>query len=153
MTENPVLQRLDALVGEWEIQAIVDGKTVSGGRTTFAWVEEGKFLVQHTDAQPEGDVPPEWVTNSPFPTTTMMGLDDTSETFTMLYADARGVYRVYQMSLDGGIWQIWREAPGFHQRFTGTFSADGDTINARWEGSPDGSTWALDFEMTYARVG
>jgi hypothetical protein len=82
MAENPVLQRLDGLVGAWEVQAIVGGRAVSSGRTKFTWVEDGQFLVQHTQAEPEGDVPPEWVANSPFPTTTMMGLDDTSETFT-----------------------------------------------------------------------
>jgi hypothetical protein len=37
------------------------------------------------------------------PVTTIIGLDDASETFTQLYTDTRGVYRVYQMSLDGGV--------------------------------------------------
>ena len=46
---------------------------------------------------------------------------------------------------------MWREAPGFSQRFIGTVSADGDTVDARWETSEDGVTWNLDFELTYVR--
>jgi hypothetical protein len=38
-----------------------------------------------------------------------------------------------------------------HQRFTGTLSADGDTVDGRWEMSKDGVTWNLDFELTYVR--
>jgi hypothetical protein len=42
-------------------------------------------------------------------------------------------------------------APGFNQRFTGTLSADADTIDGRWEMSKDGVTWNLDFELAYHR--
>ncbi|TMR99446.1 hypothetical protein [Nonomuraea basaltis] len=82
----------------------------------------------------------------------MIGLDDATEEFTMLYADARGVHRVYRMTFTDGEWRIWRAAPGFHQRFTGTLSSDGDTVEARWEMSRDGVTWNVDFELTYRRV-
>lgn len=55
----------------------------------------------------------------------------------MLYADARGACRVSRMTLSDGVWKIWREAPGFFQRFTATVSGDGKTITGRWEGSRD----------------
>jgi hypothetical protein len=59
------------------------------------------------------------------------GADDHTETFSMLYADARGVCRVYQMSLDGAAWKIWGQAgPGFFQRFEGSFSDDATRITA-----------------------
>jgi hypothetical protein len=123
------------------------------GRTAFEWLEGGAFLVQHADAEPApASAPAEWVANSPFPLATIIGLDDSSQTFCMLYADSRGVFRVYQMSLSHGIWKIWREAPGFHQRFTGTFSDDGTAITAYWEGSRDGSNWEHDFDLTYRKV-
>src|SRR5438046_3135594 len=32
------------------------------------------------------------------------------------------------MSVAGGIWKMWRDAPGLKQRYTGTISADGKTI-------------------------
>jgi hypothetical protein len=40
----------------------------------------------------------------------------------------------------------------FHQRWLGRFSADGDTIGGRWETSPDGRHWELDFELPYHRL-
>ena len=57
----------------------------------------------------------------------IIGLDDASEQFTMLYADSRDVFRVYQMSPNDDVWKLWRDAPGFSQRFTGAFR-DNDTI-------------------------
>jgi len=151
---NPALARLDALVGAWEFVPSVGGQPVGRGRSTFAWIEDGAFLRQHSDAAPS-DVapPPEWAANSPLPVTSIFGLDDASETFTMLYADARGVFRVYGMSLDGGAWKIWgRPGPEFFQRFSGTFSEDGRVVSARWEKSRDGSDWQLDFDLTYTKL-
>jgi hypothetical protein len=56
------------------------------------------------------------------------------------------------MSLENGQWKQWRQAPGFSQRFIGTFSEDGRTITARWEISSNGEQWERDFELTYTRV-
>lgn len=59
-------------------------------------------------------------------------------------ADACGVFRVDQMSLNDGIWKLWRDAPGFSQRFIGTFSDDDDTINGYWEISDGGGVeWSM----------
>jgi hypothetical protein len=149
---SPALDRLDQLVGEWELEAIVEGRTVVTGRTTFEWLEGGAFLVQRADGEPAPGSPPEWVAGSPFPTTAIVGLDDTAERFWMLYADARGVSRVYELSLRESVLKIWRDAPGFFQRFTGTFADDGATIVGRWERSDDGSSWEKDFDLTYTRV-
>ena len=59
---------------------------------------------------------------------------------------------MYQMSLDDGVWKLWREAPGFHQRSTATISAGGATITGAWEGSPDGVTWSPDFSYVYTKA-
>ncbi|MEU7897056.1 hypothetical protein AB0B45_29855 [Nonomuraea sp. NPDC049152] len=149
---HPALQRLDALVGEWEVWASIGDQNAAGGRTVFEWMEDRAFLVQRSDAEVTEGTPPEWVANSPFPVTSIMGLDDASEELSMLYADGRGVFRVYRMTFDGGTWRIWREAPGFNQRFTGVLSDDGATITAYWELSRDGSAWEHDFDLTYRRV-
>ena len=147
---NPVLQRLEAFVGEWVMTIPSQGETLRG-QVTFEWGEEGAFLVQRANIKVPETAPAEWVSQSPFPTVAIIGLDDASESFAMLYADARGVFRVYQMSLEGGTWRIWRDTPGFAQRFTGTFSPDGNKITAAWEKSGDGSRWEHDFDMIYSK--
>ncbi|WP_227380046.1 hypothetical protein [Haladaptatus halobius] len=150
---NPVLGRLNRLVGEWETEVRIDGQTLRGGRATFNWLEDGAFLVYRSEVVDLSDAPTEWIENAPRSTVSVIGLDDSSEEFTMLYTDSRGVFRVYQMSLSNGVWKIWRDTPGFAQHFTGTFSEDGDTIEATWERSDDGVDWEVDFDLTYTRVG
>ncbi|PZG04584.1 hypothetical protein [Nonomuraea aridisoli] len=146
---HPALARLDALLGRWTVRLKVDG--VGASWTEFSWQDDGLFLHQYSDADIPPSAPAAWRENAPFPVTSLIGLDDTSERFTMLYADARGVHRVYQMTLADGVWRMWRHAPGFNQRFHGTFSPAGDTIDARWEMSADGETWRVDFGLTYTR--
>ncbi|MFF4807664.1 hypothetical protein ACFY03_05530 [Micromonospora chersina] len=147
---HPALARLDVLVGRWSVQPEVEGLGV--GWTEFAWVEDGRFLRQFSDAEPVPETAPRaWRENNPLPTTQLIGLDDAGEEFTVLYADARGVHRVYRMTFGDGQWRMWRAAPGFHQRFTGTLREDGAAIDARWERSEDGADWALDFRLAYRR--
>lgn len=153
MNRSPVLRRLDALMGEWEMSVEVGRHTVAGARAVFEWLEDGAFAVQRAySGPPTPDVPDAWSENAPLRTTMIIGLDDVAESFTALYSDARGVSRVYSMTLDGSVWTMHRAAPGFHQRFTGTLSDDGKTITARWEGSADGSAWELDFHITYVKI-
>jgi len=153
-TAGPLLRRLDALVGEWDMQASMGGQPTGRVRATFEPLEGGAFLIQHADAvASEIEVPPEWVANSPFPLCTIIGLDLASETFYYLYADRRGVYRVYKMRLTDDEWKIWGQSgPEFFQCFTGSFSQDHTTITGRWEASRDGANWETDFDVTYTKV-
>jgi hypothetical protein len=71
--------------------------------------------------------------------------------------DSRGIARFYAMTFDGRDWTLERHAPDFsaldfHQRWLGALSADGETIHGRWETSPDGRRWELDFELAYHRL-
>lgn len=150
--KSPVLERLDRFVGEWELEVPLDGQTIRGMRVTFDWLEDGAFLVQRSEVGDLSEAPTEWVENAPHTTVSIIGLDDTSEQFTMIYADSRDVFRVYGMSLNDGVWKIWRDTPGFSQRFTGTFNDDGETIEGTWERSGDGDEWVDDFDVTYTRV-
>jgi len=70
----------------------------------------------------------------------------------VLYADNRGVSRIYKMSLAENVWKIWRAAPGFHQRFIGRISPDQRSIEACWEKSNDGFIWENDFDLTYTKA-
>src|SRR5688572_1832563 len=113
-----MMDRLDKLAGAWESETIADGQVVARGLTVYGWLEERRFLVQHADGDLTEAAPEIWRQNWPLPSTSIIGLDDAAGGFTMLYADARGVSRVYQMAVEKDVITLWREAPGFHQRFT-----------------------------------
>jgi hypothetical protein len=69
------------------------------------------------------------------------------------YFDSRGVHRVYDMSLEDGVWTLSREGPDWPQRYVGEFSADGNTITGRWErGESLGAPLQHDFDLNYTRV-
>jgi hypothetical protein len=144
---NPALERLNVLVGDWDLEITEmsfeeDKAAVVGGRASFEWIEGGGFLFERSE-----------VSNPDFPRgISIMGPDDSAETYSMLYFDSRGVSRIYQMSFNGNIWKLWREFPGFSQRFIGSLSDDRKIIAARWEKSEDGSSWELDFKLTYLKV-
>lgn len=145
------LSRLDALVGEWEMEVCFEAGYFGpgsprvagrGGRTRFEWLTGEFFLIQRftvdNPAAPSGIA--------------IIGPGDAAETFCQHYYDSRGVARIYQMSLNDGVWQLWRQAPGFWQRYTGVFSSDSRTITGAWQGSADGSVWKHDFELNYVKV-
>ncbi len=137
LTPNPALKNLGLFVGKWNVELAFPAhpSAIVRGQAAFEWLEGGAFVVEQW-----GD------------STWIIGPDDSTETYCTLYHDGRGVSRVYQMSLSDGLWKMWREAPGFSQRFTGTFSEDGNTIRATWEKSSDGSHWEHDFDLTYTKV-
>jgi hypothetical protein len=82
----------------------------------------------------------------------VIGSDDSLEECSMLYFDERRVSRVYRTTLYDNVWKMWRSAPGFSQRFTGTFTNGGNSIIGIWELSNDGSNWNRDLELTYSRT-
>jgi hypothetical protein len=143
---------LQRLTGTWEFESRVDGQFMGRGSTTFEWIEDGAFLLQHADDEPSPDTQSEWAAHSPMPVRAVIGWDDTVDEFTMLYADARGVFRIYRMRLTADAWTVWRDAPGFFQRFTATFPDDA-TIQGRWDSSKDGTAWEPDFDMVYRKRG
>ena len=145
MTESP-LQRL---AGTWEFEPMVDGRSAGSGRATFEWIEGGAFLVERSHAE---WTDPGWVENAPKETHAVIGLDDSTGEVVQLYADDRGVRRIYRGTLTEHAWTLERAAAGFHQRFVGEFRDGGRTIEGRWESSPDGSAWELDFPITYRRT-
>ena len=149
-TRHPVLDHLAVLVGEWETEATHQALpgAVIHGRATFEWLGDGAFLIwrAHYD---HPDIPD---------SIAIMGCDDTGDLrhpgggCTLHYFDQRGVTRLYRLSAEAGVWRYWREAPEFSQRFTGTLSADGRTIDGVAELCRDGATWERDLPITYKRV-
>ncbi len=144
-TADNALSRLEPLVGEWTFEATwPDGRTwPGGGRVAFAWHNSGAHLIQYGTAElPEA---PENVS--------IIGCDGANETYIQLYSDERGVCRVYNMSIGDGTWALWRHGDPFAQRFTGTFSEDGNTITGRWEIAKDGTTYETDFDLVFRKTG
>jgi hypothetical protein len=139
-----VLERLEAFVGEWKMEASFLPAGVTG-RAVFEWVLDGRFLVERAEVP---DAPGSFA---------IVGLDRDGEAFTQHYFDSRGLARVYAMTFNEGVWTLLRDAADFTpldfwQRFTAEFSADGNTISGRWESSRNGSSWEHDFNLTYRRV-
>jgi len=143
-TPNPTLSDLETLIGEWSLEILfpADLATPVRGSVSFEWLEEGAFLAMRSGI--------EW--SGPSGSVAVIGRDDMAENYSMLYFDARGVSRIYEMSFGDDVWKQWRSAPELSQRFTGTLSDDGATIAARWEKSSDGSHWDHDFDLAYTRV-
>ncbi len=77
----------------------------------------------------------------------LIGRDDSSADYQVLYYDSRGVSRIYSMSFRHRTWKIWLNSQGFPQRYEGMPSADGNTITARWKKSPDGRNREYDSDM------
>jgi hypothetical protein len=141
---------LARLIGTWEFEPLIEGGRSAGrGRATFEWIEGGSFLSERSQADwtDEG-----WIENAPATMAAIIGFDDSTGEVAQLYADDRGVYRIYRGTLTDEEWRLERAAPDFHQRFVGTFRDEGRTIDGRWESSPDGTTWDLDFPITYRKV-
>jgi hypothetical protein len=137
------LNHLAVFVGDWRMTASLaaDAATPPPAHTSFEWLEGRRFLIQRWHVEhPEA---PDGIA--------IIGFDEDQGTYLQHYFDSRGVARVYEMSFADQVWKLLRIAPGFSQRFTGTFNETADMISGRWERSNDGSTWEHDFELTYTR--
>ena len=121
------------------------GKT-RWARSRFEWALDRQFLLQRTEiAIPEAP-----------DSLAVVSADLETGAYTQHYYDSRGAARLYAMSLADGVWTLTREAPDFtrldfSQRFTGTFSADGNTISGAWEKRLGGDR-EHDLALTYRRA-
>ncbi len=134
------LAGLDVLVGEW--QTFVPG-VGARGRTTFEWLDGGGFLIQRSTV----DLPE-------FPNAIcVIGATGADGALQQHYFDSRGVARVYDTTLEDGVWTLSREGPDWPQRYVGELSDDGNTITGHWErGTEPGAPLEHDFELKYFRV-
>jgi hypothetical protein len=150
---NSVLDQLNVLVGDWEMEASKDAVPLARAKTNFSWYENHAFMIYHSEAEPPLNTTPKiWIDNNPNPIVAVIGLDDFSRLFYYVYTDIRGVRRVYQMSLEDGLWKFWgRAAQSFYQRFEAKFNADNNIITGKIESSEDGKFWELDFDVSYTR--
>ena len=143
-TAHDALKKLEPLVGQWQLTAIgPDGVAWPGdAQASFDWHDSRAHLVQRTSTSVSG------APNS----ISIIGCDAASGTYYQLYSDDRGVCRVYEMSIDAEEWGLWRRGAPFPQRFTGRFEDSGDRIVGRWEKAEDGTSFTLDFGLSFARI-
>ncbi|HEY1238271.1 MAG TPA: hypothetical protein VGE91_08030 [Solirubrobacterales bacterium] len=145
-TAEQALKELEVLVGDWTQEATPPGGEPWPGEatTTFEWLEgsDNRLLVERSTVEmPEA---PNGVC--------VIGCDAATGRYFQLYTDDRNVCRVYEMSIGGGEWKLWRDGEPFSQRFTATISVDGNTIEGRWEAAKDGTSWETDFDLVFRRV-
>ena len=157
MTERP-LEQLNRLVGTWTTEATHPAASglIVHGIAVIEWLEGERFLI-HRARTDHADFPD---------SISIIGITDrdrvenvptddpaavTESRLSMHYFDSRGVFRVYDVSLDDQAWRVWRDAPGFSQRFTGTVADRGDTIAGHWQLCRDDITWNDDLQITYRR--
>jgi hypothetical protein len=97
------LKAFNILVGEWNMTGTHPQLPATlHGHSVFQWLREGALLSWHFNWEPGTGVPDAY---------SIIGHDDAVEPCVMLYTDERGVTRIYQMSLDGGVWKMWRNSP------------------------------------------
>jgi hypothetical protein len=137
---DPALEPFDALIGTWDTEAkhrLVD--EVVQGSVTFEWLVGGHFLVQrsHNDHELFPDA------------ISVIGAPEAGEGLVTEYFDSRGVRRTYRVSLDDGVWRIWRDQPGFDQRFSATLGQDYFEGLAQLAETP--GDWQDDLKVIYRR--
>lgn len=146
------MNRFESLIGEWQTEGEIpmDPPMRISGVTTIERL--GAFIVVRSVGEP-AEVPA---------SISIIGGAPDDKPQPMHYFDSRGVARRYLTTLDDSTWTIWRApgedwngpgGPGFNQRFIGEISADGATIDGRWErGMGDaGDQWETDFPLRYER--
>jgi len=150
------LAGLAVFVGEWVMEAkFPGGEPASVGspaklpeaRTRFEWALGGQFLLQRTEIS---------IPEAP-DSLAIVSTNLETGAYLQHYYDSRGVTRIYAMSLADDVWTLSRESPDFtpldfQQRFTGTFSADKNTITGAWEKRLPNGDWEHDFTLNYRRV-
>lgn len=140
---NPVLAPLGKLVGTWRSEGrhpLLDGPPLAG-RASFAWQDEGAFLVWRSQVDhpqiPDGIA--------------IFGSDDEAGTVLITYFDARGISRKYDVTLRPDGFDMERLTPKFSQRMQFRIEADGSRLVSHGTMSRDGGAWEEDLSMTYER--
>ncbi len=126
---NPALTRLERLVGAWDIR----GRTFNSaeddirGKVVVDWLPGGFFLELRGELESRG-----FHVHS----LEIVGYDPSTRAFAAhVYSSMGENAAVYQWDVQGDTVTHWTEG----SRYTGQFSADGDTLSGRWrpdEGEP-----------------
>jgi hypothetical protein len=137
---DPLLEPFAALIGAWTTEAshpLFDG--LVPGSVTFEWLEGGRFLIQRSHHDHES-----------FPDSiSVIGAPEAGDGLVMEYFDSRGVRRTYGISLDSGVLRIWRNQPGFAQRFSAKVGQE--AFDGLWQLAERAGDWRDDLKVSYRR--
>jgi hypothetical protein len=159
MTTEPTLEAFNPIVGTWTTKASHPASpgVVVHGTVKIEWLEGERFLMHRarTDHPDFSDSISIIGFTERDRIDTVAGAEHQATTkpqLTMHYFDSRGVFRVYSVSIDEQALRIWRDAPGFSQRFTGSFDDGLATIDGLWQVCEDDRHWNDDLQITYRRA-
>jgi hypothetical protein len=147
------MKAFEPLIGDWHGEGEFPSDPPMKMAANARIERMGEFIVFSSKGEP-ADLPD---------SVSIIGGAPDAEPQPMHYFDSRGVKRLFMTALEGSTWMIWRapgedwngpDGPGFNQRFIGEISADGRTIEGRWERGMGtaGDEWVLDFPFTYVRT-
>ena len=141
MTErNPALEPFEALIGTWDTEAThPQFEGVGPGNLTIEWLEGGHYLVQRFHN--EHELFPDAIC--------VIGAPEAGEGLVMEYFDSRGVRRTYGASFADGVLRLWRDAPGFDQRYAATPAPA--AFEGLWQLAETPGDWRDDLKVTYRR--
>jgi hypothetical protein len=140
---DPALEPFEALIGRWATEAthpLMEGVVVPG-TMSLEWLEGGHFVVQRIRNDHEA-----------FPDAVcVIGAPEGGDGLAMEYFDSRGVRRTYGIGLEDGVLRMWRDHPGFAQRYAATLGHDG--FEGLWQVAETPGDWRDDLRVGYRRVG
>jgi hypothetical protein len=156
VTTESALEPLDRLVGKWatEVRHRAFPGVIVRGTTSIEWLEGERFLILR--ARTDHDDFPDSISIIGFTDVDRVAPNahgsqaGSGSRLCMHYFDSRGVFRVYDTSVSADTWRISRDAPGFSQRFEGTFADGGDTIAGVWQ-LRESDDWKDDLSIAYRR--
>jgi len=128
---NPELQKLDKLVGIWNVSGEVCGQV------SYSWMEGGFFLVQYVDI--EGAKGLEFI-----------GYDEESGKLKSHYFDDDGKVLEYTYYLNSIDHIVSIDMPGITGKFEGRYSNNGNTITGSWHWKQDGEE--MGYKAIYNRL-
>jgi hypothetical protein len=119
---DPALKRLDKLVGTWDLRGrTLDSKEDNiSGQITVEWLLDGFYQQQRG----------EWdFAGTKFHSMEIVGYDPATKKFAAYaYSSMGGSPLPYYWDVQGNVVTHWTEG----SKYTGTFSADGNTISGGW---------------------
>jgi hypothetical protein len=141
--QHPAKQ-LKRLLGTWTCEATIPGFEKSFISTVqFTWIEKDMLMMMKSKGKPGG--PPSG--------TAVLGADDVNNQLQMLYADVRGVTRIYKVTLNAKEFNWERKAPGFSQKLVGAIRNDGRTIKCEAFKAVNGGRMSHDMYWIYEKHG